>query len=547
MTHTNHTIIEADSSVCFNIYTDAWIQCAYTNGATALHGIRDCLLHAAEIKEISIPHPNGVIGRHGNSIYMDDITPFVLMEMLLVRVFSPASEDDKLDIWEAGRFDIDAIDRYIQGCESCGISFDVFDKDHPFLQISTKQLREISAEKKPLGMIQPTIPAGHSLAFYNCESGINGESPETVQVLTPAEYTAALIRNQMFRTANGSGYVPSGSVMGEPPLFILTKGRNLFETLLLSMRVEPSTKIREKDRPMWEWDQYCESAPVMISEHRFGYLASTLNPVIYLHYGDTEDGLVRNVYLKKIVFDDKAKPQNYNEDFLQASTNYSVSIQQDKKEKCEKLVAAHMQICDKPWYSLASMCVDTPYKDNLFTSLEATRFIKALRDEGLIEKNQRFTCEIYGLSMVTSTYTSGAAQCKASVTVPEELLLDQDGRRKLAALVDAIQKSSRSLETSLENLNKAMRGREKNDSDKNMSQGFKTIPRLFLEDETDKAIKIGGYLDQLAEARGAELPDNIQKEIQEDALTAYNSVSVPIKHLVSKEESRPRFVQKKND
>lgn len=522
-----------------NIYTDPWIQCARTDGGTAIYGIRDCLLHAAEVGNVSIPHSHSIPGHRNSAIYMDDITPFILMEMLLTRVFAPASEEDKLDIWEKGSFDASAIDRYIKECEHKGFSFDVFDGGHPFLQISTKQLQEISVPQKPLGMIQPTIPTGHSLAFYNCEAGANGEPPETVPSLTPAEYTAALIRNLMFRTAGGSGYIPSGSVSGEPPLFILTRGKNLFETLLLSMHVEPSAEIREKDRPMWEWDQYGEPVSKMISEHRFGHLASTLNPVVYIHYGEIRDGLVRNVYLKPIKFNDNDKPQNYNENFWQAATNYATKLQPDKSGKTETLSAIHMQICNEPWYSLASMCVDTPYGEKFFTSLEAVRFIRALRDEGLIRNNQRFICEIYGLSMVTNTYKSGAAQCKTSVIMPETLLTNQDGRKRLTDLVEMIQKTSQRLRLSLESCDREAKGKPKSDKNYTCSKLCSDIPRLFLADETDKALKQDGYLDQLADATGAEIPDSIKREIWDDMMHVYDSVSVPVKYIAVKEKNRP--------
>ncbi len=524
-----------------DIYQDPWIQCKLAGGYSVLYGIRDCLIHAAGIKEVSIPHPNSIAGQHQNSVYMDDITPFVLMEMILVRVFAPDSEDDKLDIWETGAFDIEAVDQYIENCKAKGISFDVFDKDRPFLQVASERLETTGADKKPLGNIQPTIPAGHSLAFYHCKRDRDGKAPEDIHALTPAEYTAALIRNQMFRTPAGAGYIPSGSVIGEPPLFILTKGRNLFETLLLSMHVEPSAEIRKKDRPMWEWGQYSESIPRQISEKRFGYLASTLNPVVYLRYGDIQDGLIRNVFLKPIKVGEADKPQQYNEQFLLCSTNYAVQMQTDKSSKQESLSAVHMQTkgYSEPWYSLASMCVDVPYKGGFFTSLEAVRFIQELRDEGLVEKNRRFVCEIYGLSMITSTYTSGAAQCKTKVVMPEELLTDQDGRRKIGALVQMIRDASQSLRRALEACDKESKSRDKTDKNYSCTKICSDIPRLFLSDETDKALKPGGYLDQLAEATGAELPDSVTKEIWKDMMQAYDSVSIPIKYLAIKEKNRP--------
>ena len=60
-----------------------------------------------------------------------------------------------------------------------------------------------------------------------------------------------------------------------------------------------------------------------------------------------------------------------------------------------------------------------------------------------------------------------------------------------------------------------------------------------MTDETDKALKQGGYLDQLADAPGAELPDSIKQEIWDDMMHAYNSVSVPVKYIAVKEKNRP--------
>lgn len=513
-----------------NVYSDPWIECKLTDGKTTRYGIRDCLINAGNIKDIGIPHTKAAAGRHQNIVYLHEVTPFVLMEMILARVFCPACEEDKLDIWEQRKFDIDAVDRYIQECEEKGISFDIFDAKRPFLQALTADIKKREIKKRSLGAIQPTFPASNTIVFYNHGPVPEDVNPEDMQSLTPEEYTAAVIRSQWCRVACGAGYIASGCLSGEPPLFVVAKGRNLFETLLLSLHVEPSADLRKNDRPMWEWGNYNIPVAELITENRFGYLASMLNPVTYLHYGDIEDGMIRNVYIKPIKFTNPGeKPQQFTERFLQLSTNYCIRIQQGKKDEPEYLQALHQNLVDIPWFSLAAMCMDAPYVGKTFTSLEAVKCIQALRSEELIEKDEWFTCDIYGLVMVTSTYHE-ATQSKTSVRLSEELLATRDGKNKLGELVMYLKKCSSSLEMALKELDKTMRGRAANAGENYAYRSScERQGDLFLMNEADEAIKPGGYLSRIV--TGTPLED-IEKQIADDAMDAFSAIRVPTRYLV---------------
>lgn len=278
------------SQLHLDLYDDPWIQCDMTDGTVRQYGIRDCLVHASEIRKLSVR--NAVT-------YMDNVSPFVLISMLAVRIYNPKDNDDKLDLWETGSFDVAKFDAYIAFCRDKGISFDVFDKEHPFLQIDMEILESRSLKAGPVGGLDPVIPSGQALAFLH-GSMENNFNDESMQFMHPDQFAASLIRNMIYRSASGGGYVATGINKSKGPLFILPYGKNLFETVVMSMHTEPRQDIRDNDCPFWEAEEYGKGIPVdipsRIGRHSFGYLSSTLCPVIMVRYGEVRDEKVRSVF-----------------------------------------------------------------------------------------------------------------------------------------------------------------------------------------------------------------------------------------------------------
>lgn len=526
------------SQLRLDLYDDPWIQCDMTDGTVRQYGIRDCLVHASEIRKLSVR--NAVT-------YMDNVSPFVLISMLTVRIYNPKDNDDKLDLWETGIFDVAKFDEYIAFCRGRGISFDVFDKEHPFLQIDRETLEIKKPEIKPVGSLDPVLPSGQSLAFYhgNMENNFNDEN---MQFMYPDQFAASLIRNAMYRSASGGGYVATGINKSKGPLFVLPHGKNLFETVVISMHTEPRQDIRDNDCPFWEAEEYGKGIPVdipsRIDRHSFGYLSSTLCPVIMVRYSEVRDEKVRSVFcasmFNKTLNPDPdlstKKPAQYSDIFLQNGTNFICC-----RDNQDKLKAEVMREEMDPWYCFAS--VDASVID-WNTGLSASEFIKVLCQEHMIASDSLFPCEIFGLTLSGMSIPS-PSQSYACYSIPAAVLEDSDkgvpfiARIRLNVISRYIRDTQKLL---LKFLAKLEQEQEWNRDSSHLavapgtktliiSSGCKSLARAFMENMSYRMIHVtedgiapvySGWMSDLAGDLDDKKVTEIVESIQQEALSAFS-------------------------
>ena len=113
----------------------------------------------------------------------------------------------------------------MEKCKEKGVSFDIFDSKHPFLQAEPNVKYDLDKNIKSAAELDNTKASGNNSIHFD-------HTLENDAVLTPAEAFRGLLAAQIFCTAGLKG--PS-NVNGAPPLFFLPKGKNLFETLVLAM------------------------------------------------------------------------------------------------------------------------------------------------------------------------------------------------------------------------------------------------------------------------------------------------------------------------
>lgn len=223
----------------FSVLTEPWIPAIDKAGKVQEFGILELLERARDLDGIVDPAPPIQFGLYRVVIAF-------LMDALKLRETS-----DLAARLEEGRFDMATIERYVT---QCGTSrFDLFDPVTPFLQPDAD-----AAKPKPVANLLPHLPSGtFSIHFHHWREGDHAFSP--------AVCARALTAVAPFMTAGGAGYSPS--INGAPPWYVLIRGANLFETLLLNCYTGEAPRLKGEDGPAWRSDKpvvpkqdaYCES------------------------------------------------------------------------------------------------------------------------------------------------------------------------------------------------------------------------------------------------------------------------------------------------
>ncbi len=191
---------------------EPWIPAVSLNGQTSFWGIRPLLEQAHTLRAIS------------------DVSPLIeyglyrLLCVFLMDALQPKEDFDLEMLLDQGQFDMDPIDAYLTLCRQEGVTFDLFDEKRPFLQ--TPFCIEWDKTPKPASILDHTIPNGNNHTHFDHR---HNEQIAFSYAQAARLLPAALI----FCTAGVQGY-PS-SINGAPPYFTLIQGKNLFETLVLSL------------------------------------------------------------------------------------------------------------------------------------------------------------------------------------------------------------------------------------------------------------------------------------------------------------------------
>ncbi|MCL4466184.1 MAG: type I-E CRISPR-associated protein Cse1/CasA [Chloroflexi bacterium] len=220
----------------FNLIDEKWIPCLLPGGRREEYGIRDALLKAAKISEISDHSPLVTAALHR------------LLLAILHTVFGPRSVDEWAALWHRG-WDERRLMSYLDD-ERVHERFDLFHPQRPFCQVAGVSSRGASPATRLAREL--ASPANAVLLFDH-----GGKD-----VLTAAEAARCLLAYQ--------SYAPGGSQSRESAEFssakaaplvnaalLLVKGSDLRRTLLLNLHwycpdeAEPFSGAGA-DRPAWE-------------------------------------------------------------------------------------------------------------------------------------------------------------------------------------------------------------------------------------------------------------------------------------------------------
>lgn len=259
-------------SATFDVLNQAWIPVVTIDGKEKMLGIRETLVNAHELREISSASP------------LEEYSLYRFLGLFLMDTLRPESEADIEDLLDAGSFDETAIENYITLCRSEGVSFDLFDAERPFLQ--SKFDPALDGEPKPVTVLDFTRANGNNHIHFD-------HKHKASAVIKPDSATRLLLTTYLFCTAAAQGY-PSG-VNASPPYFSVILGKSLFETLVYTLMPTDSIGITF-DTPPVLWRR---TTPVIPKQEigKTSWLHGMLFPTRRIHLLPNEDGTVSSVYL----------------------------------------------------------------------------------------------------------------------------------------------------------------------------------------------------------------------------------------------------------
>lgn len=215
--------------VTFNVLDDGWIPVAAMDGTADLLGIRQLLQQAPELRKITCGSP------------LEEFSIYRFISVFLMDALRPERTSSIRKLLKQGKFDMEAVEGYIDTCAAEGVSFDLFDRERPFMQ--SKYVPEWDKEAKPAGYLDCMLPTGNNHTHF--------DHRQAEEQSLPFDKAARLLLTvQQFCTVGAQGY-PSG-VNASPPYFGIVNGENLFETLVYTLQPIRTMGI-EFDDPCVLW------------------------------------------------------------------------------------------------------------------------------------------------------------------------------------------------------------------------------------------------------------------------------------------------------
>lgn len=221
----------------FNLIHEPWIEVITDEGETTTVSILQALETAHRIKTIAGEVPT------------QQVAIIRLLLAILLRAFpteTPAVTWAKL--WDRGEFSADAITTYLGRHVD---RFDLLHPTHPFHQVA--DLLTTKGEFTSVARLIADVPAGAQ--FFTTRTA------RSYDRLSLAEAARWLVHAQCFdpsgiksgalgddRVKGGKGY-PIGVAWCGWLGIVLIEGENLFETLMLNLRLDDT---QPEDRPVWE-------------------------------------------------------------------------------------------------------------------------------------------------------------------------------------------------------------------------------------------------------------------------------------------------------
>ena len=514
----------------FNVLTDNSIRVCDLNGCKYDTSILDALNHAQNIRELAL--------RDYCKLPYEEAVVFKLICAFVQASYQPTNASDIADIFETGHFDMAKIDAYVKKCEKRGSVFDLFDKKHPFLQYEDIDLNDTP---KTVGVLSTAYKTGNSLLFYGDNTYL--EKNKNIE-MSFQQYFAALCRNQYASVASGSGYTSSGICGGEPPILCITKGKNLFETICLSigyMRKE----LYDVTKPIWERDTYHYDFVEASKKDSFDYLSSLFSPVKYIRYGEVTDNTVKSVYVKGMsgFYKDKYKAspgeESYHLLFIKEDPNVIGRERTDAKSGNKTYYTERLRKNTVAWYMIGALNAKV-MEDRSVLGLSSGYIINELVKEDLFKPETPITCQLYGMvEKKTGENANLSMYAEGTVTAAVYGFLKQN-------LLEEIVKN---VEIKANSLFEIIRDIYDENIDKNdMFSLSSQAKRRYIDRMQD--YYFNSFVPLITECKEEyleKLKEELNKTVSDEAVRIFDAIPARGKQLIEKESNKYRLFYKKGN
>lgn len=208
----------------FDLLTEPWLPAIDSAGEVQEYGLVDLLSRAPEMIALSDPAPSVQLGLYR------------FLVAFVMDVFELKEEWQLEEVLQSGRFDAARIEAYLVRVGRD--RFDLFHAEHPFMQPLVNE----DAGVESINKLFQHLPSGGFATLFN-------HLDSSTQAFEPAVCARGLLTIPPFMTAGGAGYSPS--VNGSPPWYVLVRGKNLFETILLNCCIIPLPELDGDEPPAW--------------------------------------------------------------------------------------------------------------------------------------------------------------------------------------------------------------------------------------------------------------------------------------------------------
>ena len=216
--------------MAYDLSREPWLPVFMKDGSHEKLNLADVFSQAPYIEGFDGLNPMEVFSIHR------------FLVLFLMDAYRPESIDDIIDLLEEQAFDDSMIQDYFQLCRREGVTFDLFDAKRPFMQAPYDAAYDTESHRKSVAVLDYTLPSGNNPVHFIHQF-------EADSVMEPGQAFIELLANLIFCTSGLQG--PSG-VYGAPPVFFVPQGKNLFETLVLSMVPLSDAALKEDaEKTIW--------------------------------------------------------------------------------------------------------------------------------------------------------------------------------------------------------------------------------------------------------------------------------------------------------
>ena len=240
----------------YNLLDKPWINVEYFNTSTAKIGIRQTLIDAENIRDIKAPVFRGDVA----DIY--DVLVYKLLTTIIMAAYFKkenkyaAQNSRYLEILRQDGIYSEEVQRYLAKFED---RFDIFSDTHPFLQnIALQSIAKDAKSDDGYKSWNILVPSGNNHVFGKNRSIDTSKTKVIDQYeITDEEFAYMLLYLANMGRTPMSTHFPENSLAGKVTAFVVPKGKNLADTLLLNiLPLKNSTKPIENDEkpdmPVWE-------------------------------------------------------------------------------------------------------------------------------------------------------------------------------------------------------------------------------------------------------------------------------------------------------